>query len=206
MMEEQKSTPTAAELEILTVLWEQQPLTVKEVHDKLSGTKEIGYTTALKIMQNMTAKGLLAREPNGKNHLYYPCYKKEETRGRLLDLVAVRHPDLHRLARVQPGGQRHVGRLVKDLDLCAPVLTLPARHDLAAEQTRHQLQAITNAEQRHAEPEQPFVDRRRAPLVTRRRPARQDDRARLQLDDLRDRHVERVDLRVDAELAHAARD
>ena len=32
MMEEQKSTPTAAELEILTVLWEQQPLTVKEVH------------------------------------------------------------------------------------------------------------------------------------------------------------------------------
>ena len=85
MMEEQKSTPTAAELEILTVLWEQQPLTVKEVHDKLSGTKEIGYTTALKMMQNMTAKGLLAREPNGKNHLYYPCYKKEETRGRLLD-------------------------------------------------------------------------------------------------------------------------
>ena len=84
MMEEQKSTPTAAELEILTVLWEQQPLTVKEVHDKLSGTKEIGYTTALKMMQNMTAKGLLAREPNGKNHLYYPCYKKEETRGRLL--------------------------------------------------------------------------------------------------------------------------
>ncbi len=84
-MEEQQSTPTGAELEILNILWEHQPLTVKEVHEKLVQSREIGYTTALKIMQNMTAKGLLGREPNGKNHLYYATYKKEETRGRLLD-------------------------------------------------------------------------------------------------------------------------
>jgi len=33
----------------------------------------------------MTAKGLLRREPNGKNHLYFSVFKKEETRGKLLD-------------------------------------------------------------------------------------------------------------------------
>ncbi len=85
IMEELRNTPTGAELEILNILWEAQPLTVREVHEKLVQTKEIGYTTALKIMQNMTSKGFLGREPNGKNHLYYAIYKKEETRGRLLD-------------------------------------------------------------------------------------------------------------------------
>jgi BlaI family penicillinase repressor len=84
-METLKTTPTVAELEILTLLWEREPLMVKEIHEKLSLTKDIGYTTALKIMQNMTGKGLLRREPNGKNHLYFSVFKKDETRGRLLD-------------------------------------------------------------------------------------------------------------------------
>jgi predicted transcriptional regulator len=84
-MSDQKITPTTAELEILTILWENEPLTVKEIHKKLTESKDIGYTTALKIMQNMTIKGLLRRKPNGKNHLYYSVFKKEETRGRLLD-------------------------------------------------------------------------------------------------------------------------
>ena len=84
-MDNNKVTPTTAELEILTILWENEPLTVKEIHEKLTESKDVGYTTALKIMQNMTSKGLLRREPNGKNHLYFSVYKKEETRGRLLE-------------------------------------------------------------------------------------------------------------------------
>jgi len=58
---------------------------VKEIHEQLAHTKDVGYTTTLKIMQNMTAKGLLRREPNGKNHLYFSKNKKDETRGKLLD-------------------------------------------------------------------------------------------------------------------------
>ena len=81
----EKVTPTAAELEILTILWEDEPTTVKEVHERLAASKEVGYTTTLKIMQNMYAKGLVDRKPNGKSHLYLSIYKKEETRGRLLD-------------------------------------------------------------------------------------------------------------------------
>jgi predicted transcriptional regulator len=79
------TTPTAAELEILNLLWQQQPLTVKDVHEKLSATKDVGYTTTLKTMQNMHAKGLLSRMPNGKSHLYEAVYKQEETRSKLLD-------------------------------------------------------------------------------------------------------------------------
>jgi len=84
-MEINNSTPTAAELEILNILWGNEPLTVKDVHERLAESKDVGYTTALKIMQNMTSKGLLRREPNGKNHLYFSVYRKEETRGKLLD-------------------------------------------------------------------------------------------------------------------------
>ena len=80
-----KVDPTTAELEILNILWERQPLPVKDIHDQLGEKKEVGYTTTLKIMQNMTAKGLLKRELRGKSHYYSAVYRKEETRQNLLD-------------------------------------------------------------------------------------------------------------------------
>jgi len=84
-MKNSKVTPTAAELEILNILWKNEPLTVKEIHEIMSESKDVGYTTTLKTMQNMTGKGLLSREPNGKNHLYFSVHKKEDMRGQLLD-------------------------------------------------------------------------------------------------------------------------
>lgn len=84
-MEQNKVTPTAAELEILNILWGNEPLTVKEIHEELLKTKDVGYTTALKIMQNMTTKGLLKRELQGKSHLYYSTIKQEETQRTLLN-------------------------------------------------------------------------------------------------------------------------
>ncbi len=81
----EKKAPTSAELEILNILWKKEPLTVKDIHELICISKDVGYTTTLKIMQKMTTKGLLRREPNGKSHLYYSNYEKNETRGRLLD-------------------------------------------------------------------------------------------------------------------------
>ena len=81
MSKQNNQEPTAAELEILAILWEAQPLSVREIHEKLS-KKEVGYTTTLKIMQNMTAKGLLERELVGKSHYYTAVYEKESTRHR----------------------------------------------------------------------------------------------------------------------------
>jgi BlaI family transcriptional regulator, penicillinase repressor len=54
-------TPTAAELAILRVLWRSGPCTVHDVHAVVYGDTRIGYTSALKLMQNMLAKGLVTR-------------------------------------------------------------------------------------------------------------------------------------------------
>ncbi len=85
MSKKNKKGPTASELEILNLLWDEEPLTVKEIHEKLLEKKEIGYTTALKIMQNMAAKGILRRQLNGKSHLYYSAIEQDETQTNLLD-------------------------------------------------------------------------------------------------------------------------
>jgi len=84
-MAKEKNIPTAAELEILNILWQKEPLSVKEIHVELIKKKEVGYTTALKIMQNMTNKGLLTRTLNGKSHLYSAAVKKDITQISLLN-------------------------------------------------------------------------------------------------------------------------
>jgi BlaI family penicillinase repressor len=62
--------PTKSELAILQVVWEIGEVTVRQVHERLSETREIGYTTVLKLMQLMTEKGLLVRQEQGKAHAY----------------------------------------------------------------------------------------------------------------------------------------
>ncbi len=57
MNNSKQNKPTESEMEILQVLWEQGPSTVREVHEILSETKESGYTTTLKLMQIMNEKG-----------------------------------------------------------------------------------------------------------------------------------------------------
>jgi BlaI family transcriptional regulator, penicillinase repressor len=69
--------PTAAELDILNVLWRLGPSTVREVHHALD-TKS-GYTTTLKQMQVMTEKGLLLRSERYRSHVYAAGVPKEQT-------------------------------------------------------------------------------------------------------------------------------
>jgi BlaI family transcriptional regulator, penicillinase repressor len=80
--------PTDAELAILNVLWRHGPSTVKEVHDVLSQSREMGYTTVLKLLQIMTDKGLVTREDSGRAHVYQAEQSQEHSQRRLLgDLV-----------------------------------------------------------------------------------------------------------------------
>jgi predicted transcriptional regulator len=69
--------PTAAELDILAVLWRLGPATVREVHDALA--KDNGYTTTLKQMQLMVDKGLLKRSERFRSHVYESTVPKEKT-------------------------------------------------------------------------------------------------------------------------------
>lgn len=76
--------PTESELEILQVLWEKKSATVREVHEEISKTKDIGYTTALKLLQIMFEKGLVTRDDSSKTHIYMPAVSREKTQKHLL--------------------------------------------------------------------------------------------------------------------------
>jgi BlaI family penicillinase repressor len=77
--------PTYAELEILQVLWENGPATVRFINEQLNEKKNVGYTTTLKIMQIMTDKGILSRQKKGKTHIYQAILKENETQSLLVD-------------------------------------------------------------------------------------------------------------------------
>jgi predicted transcriptional regulator len=77
--------PTEAELEILQLLWQNGPCTVRFVNDRLNEAKSVGYTTTLKIMQLMFEKNLLKRDEQSRSHLYRAAVKEKETQGLLLD-------------------------------------------------------------------------------------------------------------------------
>src|SRR2546426_9441568 len=72
--------PTASELEILRVLWERGPSTVRDVHEALREKKDLGYTTVLKLMQIMTAKGSVRRNEEQRAHVYEACQPAEKTK------------------------------------------------------------------------------------------------------------------------------
>ena len=69
--------PTESELEILSILWEKQTATVREVHEIVQKTKDVGYTTTLKLMQIMNEKGLVTRNVMSKTHIYTPTIQRE---------------------------------------------------------------------------------------------------------------------------------
>jgi BlaI family transcriptional regulator, penicillinase repressor len=76
--------PTSTELEILRVLWERGPSTVREVHEVLARSKPIGYTTVLKLLQIMTGKGTVRRNEQDRAHIYEACQPAENTKRQLV--------------------------------------------------------------------------------------------------------------------------
>ncbi|HEY4903311.1 MAG TPA: BlaI/MecI/CopY family transcriptional regulator [Candidatus Sulfotelmatobacter sp.] len=75
--------PTTSELEILRVLWTRGPSTVREVHDSLKETKTLGYTTVLKLLQIMTAKGIVRRNETERAHVYQAGVPAAQTKRQL---------------------------------------------------------------------------------------------------------------------------
>lgn len=83
MTRTQLPKPTAGELEILRVLWSRGPSTVREVQEELSESKSMGYTTVLKLLQIMTAKGTVRRNEEQRAHVYEAQLPAEETKRQL---------------------------------------------------------------------------------------------------------------------------
>ena len=76
--------PTAAELEILRVLWDRGPTTVRDVHEALYGDAGASYTTSLKLLQIMHAKGLVERVDSQRAHVYRSAVNKQRAQKRYL--------------------------------------------------------------------------------------------------------------------------
>lgn len=78
--------PTESELEILQIIWSKGLATVREVHEALAlaQTKDVGYTTTLKLMQIMHEKGLVKRDDSMRTHVYQAAVNKEKTQKHLL--------------------------------------------------------------------------------------------------------------------------
>src|SRR5918995_1562729 len=74
--------PTNAEVGILRVLWSRGPSTVRDVARALG--REAAYTTVLKLMQNMTAKGLVRRDESSRTHVYAAASPEEQTQRQLV--------------------------------------------------------------------------------------------------------------------------
>jgi BlaI family penicillinase repressor len=73
--------PTASELEILHVLWSRGPSTVREVYATLNEKRPLGYTSVLKLLQIMTAKGTVRRrDETQRAHVYEACLPAEQTK------------------------------------------------------------------------------------------------------------------------------
>jgi len=77
--------PTKTEMDVLQLLWQYGPSTVRFVHDKLNEQKEIvQYTSTLKLMQVMKEKGMLNRDETNMKHIYSAAVAEEKVKGNLL--------------------------------------------------------------------------------------------------------------------------
>ena len=76
--------PTDAELNLLRVLWDDGPATVRQVREGLSPKLRTGYTTVLKTLQIMTEKGLVRPDESGHAHIYRAALAEEQTQRQLV--------------------------------------------------------------------------------------------------------------------------
>lgn len=85
MSKDKPLQPTESELEILQILWEFGPSSVRAVNDYLNEQRVVGYTTTLKMMQLMLKKGLVRRDESSRTHIYRAAVGEKPTRAQLLD-------------------------------------------------------------------------------------------------------------------------
>lgn len=80
--------PTELELEILKVVWQKEPTTVRQVRDTLASVRDLAYTTVMTVMSIMADKGYLKRKKDGRSYVYEAVYREQRaSRSMLQDIV-----------------------------------------------------------------------------------------------------------------------
>jgi predicted transcriptional regulator len=84
MRELGSSQPTAVELEILRVLWELGPSPVRRIHARLAEAKGTNYSTTVKMLSVMLAKGLVKRDEDATPHVYRAAMSRDRAAKRFV--------------------------------------------------------------------------------------------------------------------------
>ena len=82
--------PTEAELELLRILWNKEPATVREIYDTFNQERPCGYTTVLKLLQIMTTKGLVLRDEANRAHVYRATISQDAMQSKILKDLSLR--------------------------------------------------------------------------------------------------------------------
>jgi predicted transcriptional regulator len=75
---------TERQFEVLGLLWEHGPMTVREVRERLPRRGDVPYTTVLGLLQNMERAGLVAHDADNPAHRYRPLLSRQQATGTLL--------------------------------------------------------------------------------------------------------------------------
>lgn len=84
MKKRETPKPTESELELLGILWERGPVTVRELFEAVNLGRPVVYTGVLKLLQIMTEKGLVERDERGRAHVYRAAVSQADTERRFL--------------------------------------------------------------------------------------------------------------------------
>lgn len=123
--------PTEGELEVLQLLWEHGPQTVREVMDRLNPTRPRAYTSVMSLLNVMAEKGLVRRTPQGRAFLYEASVERSSTLGNLIrdllgrafegsasalvaQLLSESHPDSEELDQIRKTIDQYAGELNED--------------------------------------------------------------------------------------------
>ncbi|MCI4668297.1 MAG: BlaI/MecI/CopY family transcriptional regulator [Bacteroidia bacterium] len=77
--------PSESQLEILQILWEHEPATVRFIHEQLAKLKDVQYTTTLKQIQRMTEKGMVKAKKQGRSYTYTTIIKEHQVKKSLIN-------------------------------------------------------------------------------------------------------------------------
>jgi predicted transcriptional regulator len=75
------------EADIMNIVWKQKKITVREVHETMLEEGYIPYTTVMAAMNNMSQKGLLKQNKNGKAYVYSAAVSRDTMAKSIVDTV-----------------------------------------------------------------------------------------------------------------------
>lgn len=140
-----KKAPTPAEHELLELLWQHGPATVRKLHERQQERRASSYTTVLKLLQIMTEKGLVSRDESERSHIYHPAVSRP----------TVQKNALHRFVERMFAGSTHdlvVGALSREKSDPDELRAIRAHIDALLSPNQHEDIDPTQTESRNGDP------------------------------------------------------